>query len=143
MSTILELSGGDDRRRGHRWGPVPLNSLKAAISGVFESVLLIRPGEGRRTALLFLQLLLASSVFILGRTVRDTLFLTYYPVPLSKALPWMFILYGVASALTVVFYSRFADKVARHKLIGISVTIGIVTYLATWVVVRTGRVAWI
>ena len=68
-----------------------MNSLKETISGFFETVLLIRPGEGRRTALLFLHLLLASSVFILGRTVRDTLFLTFYPVPLSKALPWMFI----------------------------------------------------
>ena len=120
-----------------------MNKLKAALFDVFESVLLIRPGEGRRTALLFLHLLLASSVFILGRTVRDTLFLTYYPVPLSKALPWMFILYGVASALTVAVYSRFADKVARHRLIGISIAVGIVTYLGTWAVARTGTATWI
>jgi ATP/ADP translocase/HEAT repeat protein len=120
-----------------------VNSLKETLSGFFETVLLIRPGEGRRTALLFLHLLLASSVFILGRTVRDTLFLTFYPVPLSKALPWMFILYGVASALTVVIYSRFADKVARHKLIAISIAIGVATYIGTWVVARSGTATWI
>jgi ATP/ADP translocase len=113
------------------------------ISRFFATALLIRPGEGRRTSLLFLHLLLASSVFILGRTVRDTLFLTFYPVPLSKALPWMFILYGVASALTVVVYGRFADRVARHRLIGISIAIGVVTYLATWTVARSGQATWI
>jgi ATP/ADP translocase/HEAT repeat protein len=120
-----------------------VNDLQETISRFIATALLIRPGEGRRTALLFLHLLLASSVFILGRTVRDTLFLTFYPVPLSKALPWMFILYGVASALTVVVYSRFADKVARHRLIGISIAIGIVTYLATWTVARSGQATWI
>ena len=37
----------------------------------------------------------------MGRTVRDTLFLSRFPI---SALPWMFVLYGVASAITVVVY---------------------------------------
>ena len=45
-----------------------------------ESTLRIRPGEGRRVGLLFLHLALASAVFYLGRTVRDTLFLSRYQI---------------------------------------------------------------
>ena len=46
--------------------------------------LLVRPGEGRRTALLFTHLFLASAVFVMGRTVRDTLFLAYSPSTRSR-----------------------------------------------------------
>jgi len=111
------------------------------IASFFEATLRIRPGEGRRTALLFLHLLLASAVFILGRTVRDTLFLSRLAHPL-RVLPWMFVLYGVVSAVTVVLYSQVADRVARHRIIVISTGVGIVTYLAAWVLVRAG-VPWI
>jgi len=99
----------------------------------------VRPGEGRRTALLFAHLLLASAVFILGRTVRDTLFLSRYPL---SALPWMFVLYGVASAVTVVVYALVADRIPRHRMIIISLAVGAVTYLGTWVLVRFGF-SWI
>jgi ATP/ADP translocase/HEAT repeat protein len=104
-----------------------------ALAGFLEAALRIRPGEGRRTAILFVHLLLAGSIFILGRTVRDTLFLSRYPI---KWLPWMFVFYGIASALTVVVYSRYADRIPRHRLIIGSTAIGIATYLATWVAVR-------
>jgi len=110
-----------------------------AFASFLDATLHIRPGEGRRTALLFTHLLFASAVFILGRTVRDTLFLSRYSL---SALPWMFVLYGVASAITVVLYSRVADKVARHRLIVISTGVGIATYLAVWGLVRA-RMAWV
>ena len=90
-------------------------------------------------ALLFLQLLLASAVFVLGRTVRDTLFLSRYPI---KYLPWMFVLYGVTSAATVVVYARFADRIARHRLIAGTAAVGMMTYAATWGLVRAGQ-TWI
>ncbi len=92
----------------------------------------LRPGEGRRTALLFGYLLVASSVFILGRTVRDTLFLSRYSL---SALPWMFVFYGIASAITVVLYARYADRIARGRLVVASVAVGCVTYLASYVLV--------
>ena len=104
-----------------------------------ESALNIRPGEGRRTALLFLFLLLASALFILGRTVRDTLFLSRYPL---SSLPWMFVFYGVASAITAVAYGRLADRLARHQMLGLWTAIGIATYLATWALIRAGQ-SWV
>ncbi|MBI4702381.1 MAG: cyclic nucleotide-binding domain-containing protein [Deltaproteobacteria bacterium] len=107
----------------------------AAAASRLGAWLLVRPGEGRRTALLFAQLLLASAIFILGRTVRDTLFLSRYSL---KALPWMFVCYGLASAVTVVIYGRYADRLARHASIGASAAVGMATYLGVWVLVRAG-----
>lgn len=109
--------------------------LRAALDRFVTEGLLVRSGEGARTALLFLQLLLSSSVFILGRTVRDTLFLSRYSL---SALPWMFVLYGVASALTVVLYARVADKLPRSKMIVAWCALGSLTYLITWVAARAG-----
>jgi len=106
---------------------------RGAFAAFLDATLHIRPGEGRRTALLFTHLLLASAVFILGRTVRDTLFLSRYSL---HALPWMFVLYGIASAITVVLYSRVADRFARHRVIVASAGVGIATYLAVWGLVR-------
>jgi len=112
-----------------------VSSPRAAIAAFTEATLRIRPGEGRRTALLFTHLLLVSAVFVLGRTVRDTLFLSRYPI---RWLPWMFVFYGIASSVTVVVYARYADRVARHKQIVASALIGIVTYVATWALIRAG-----
>ncbi len=110
-----------------------------ALVGVLLAKFGIRRGEGGRTALLFAYLLVASSVFILGRTVRDTLFLSRYPL---TALPWMFVLYGVASAITVIVYSRFADTVDRGRLVAGTAGLGAVSYVATFVLVEHD-VPWI
>jgi ATP/ADP translocase len=116
-----------------------LRTPREAIRDFADGVLSIRPGEGRRTALLFAHLLLASAVFTLGRTVRDTLFLSRYEL---SALPWMFVLYGVASAITAVVYGRIADRIPRQRSIVGSCAIGIVTYVATWWVIRA-ELDWI
>ena len=110
-------------------------SLLTRINGA----LLIRPGEGRRSALLFTHLLLASAVFVMGRTVRDTLFLSRASI---DQLPWMFVLYGIASAITVLIYSRLADRLPRERAIMVWCGIGVVSYLATWCAVRAS-LGWI
>ncbi|MBX3269241.1 MAG: HEAT repeat domain-containing protein [Sandaracinaceae bacterium] len=114
-------------------------TAKDRIARALAAALSVREGEGHKTALLFTHLLVASAIFILGRTVRDTLFLSRYPL---WALPWMFVLFGVASALTVVVYARFADKLPRPRLIAISCAIGAVTYLGTYAAVKLG-LRWI
>ncbi|MCC6749969.1 MAG: cyclic nucleotide-binding domain-containing protein [Deltaproteobacteria bacterium] len=95
--------------------------------------LLVRPGEERRTLLLFLHLFLASAVFVMGRTVRDTLFLSRYSL---SALPWMFVGYGVASALTAVIYARAADRLARDRMIVVWCGLGVASYLGVWALAR-------
>ncbi|MCA9670199.1 MAG: HEAT repeat domain-containing protein [Myxococcales bacterium] len=104
--------------------------------GAVRRALDVREGEGALTGVLFVHLLCASAIFILGRTVRDTLFLSRYPL---TALPWMFVLYGAVSALTVLGYAQIADRLPRQRTIVISLVIGVTTYLATWVAVRAGK----
>ncbi len=89
--------------------------------------------------MLFTHLLLASAIFVMGRTVRDTLFLSRFSI---DALPWMFVAYGVASALTVVVYARFADRLPRDRMIAIWSALGVVTYVGTWFTVRAEQ-RWI
>jgi ATP/ADP translocase/HEAT repeat protein len=128
-----EASGTDRRSLANLGGARPILESFAA------SVLLVRPREGRRTALCFLHLLLASAVFVMGRTVRDTLFLSRFSL---SALPWMFVCYGVASAITVVIYAQVADRMPRDKMIAIWCGLGVVTYLGAWGAVSSGAV-WI
>lgn len=109
-----------------------------ALTSVLE-LLGVKPGEGRRTGLLFVYLLCGSAILVLGRTVRDTLFLSRYSL---SALPWMFVLYGVASSITVVLYARYADRIERGRLVTVSVAVASATYLATFVLVKLD-VPWI
>ncbi|HEY2805737.1 MAG TPA: HEAT repeat domain-containing protein [Gemmatimonadales bacterium] len=106
-----------------------------ALARLLETALGIRAGEGRRTTLLFLHLLLASAVFFLGRTVRDTLFLSRYPL---SALPWLFIIYAGVSAVVATVYGRFADRLPRQRMIVASCIVGIVTYLGAYAGIRAG-----
>lgn len=104
-----------------------------APARLLESTLRIRSGEGRRTALLFLHLLLASAVFFLGRTVRDTLLLSRYPL---TTLPWLFVIYGAVSAAVALLYGRLADRLSRPRVIAWTCAAGAVTYLGAWAGVR-------
>jgi ATP/ADP translocase/HEAT repeat protein len=129
----------DEDNLDSRNAPSLTSGLGILVSHFLETVLMVRPGEGRRTSLLFLQLLLSSSVFVLGRTVRDTLFLSRFPI---SALPWMFVCYGVASAITVVVYARFADRLSPSKAIVAWSVLGSLTYIGTWLAVQW-ELAWI
>jgi ATP/ADP translocase/HEAT repeat protein len=113
-----------------QWGP-----LRARAARLAEEALGIRAGEGRQTALLYAFLFGASAIFVLGRTVRDTLFLSRYPV---SALPWMFVLFGVVSALVAIFYGAVADRIPRRGQIWATLAVGAATYVSVWVFVRRG-----
>lgn len=85
--------------------------------------------ERRPFALLFLQLFLGSALFVLGRTVRDTLLLSRWPI---SALPWLFVAFGVASGLTVVVYTRVADRLPRAGLFAGTTALASLLYLGTF-----------
>jgi ATP/ADP translocase/HEAT repeat protein len=106
---------------------------------VLETLFRVQRGEERRAAVLFVQLLAASGVFVLGRTARDALFLSRFS---AAALPWMFIGYGVVSAAVAVVYGRWADRLARTSLIYFSAAVGALTYVGVWFVIRGGA-SWI
>ncbi|WP_437281070.1 HEAT repeat domain-containing protein [Sorangium sp. So ce375] len=69
--------------------------------------------ELHRTALLFCLLFLAALLFVVGRSARDALFLTRFPV--TWIAP-MWIVYGAASAVAALAYDRVARHLPRARL---------------------------
>jgi ATP/ADP translocase/HEAT repeat protein len=73
----------------------------------------VEPGEERRTALLFVLLFLASMVFVMGRTARDALFLTQFPV---TWIAYMWVAYGIVSSFVAVGYGWISTRYSRERL---------------------------
>ena len=84
------------------------------LDGVLDSAFRIRPGEARQVGLMFLYLMGVVSTFIMGRTVRDTLFL--HRMSLGQ-LPLMYVAVAFAVGFTAYAYSRIADRHRRDVLI--------------------------
>jgi ATP/ADP translocase/HEAT repeat protein len=73
----------------------------------------VEPGEELRTALLFVLLFVASMVFVMGRTARDALFLTQFPV---TWIAYMWVAYGVTSSIVAIGYGWISTKFSRERL---------------------------
>jgi len=85
------------------------------IDELLETTLRIRPGEARRVAFMALYAANAIGAVVVGRTVRDALFLAHHAN--AKAdLPKMYILNSVVVALMSWGYSRVADRFRRDRL---------------------------
>lgn len=95
----------------------------------------IRPEEIVRTSELFVYLFLVGVIFTTGRTARDALFLTAYPV---QWLPWMSVAYGVVSALTIPVYATYASRLRVDRLNGWFAVCVAVAYCAAWGLLKTG-----
>lgn len=103
------------------------------VDGLLDSAFRIRPGEARPVFLMFFYLMSVVSTFIIGRTVRDTLFL--HRVELSK-LPLMYMATAVAVATAAYGYSRVADKYRRDRLIVASLFVSSALTFLFWAVIR-------
>ncbi|MDP3276496.1 MAG: Npt1/Npt2 family nucleotide transporter [Deltaproteobacteria bacterium] len=96
-----------------------------------ETILGMDAGEFRRSAVLAALLFVVSCVFVLGRTVRDALFLSYYGDRVGGALPWMFIAFGASSAVVAVVYARVVRSVKReHFVAGTALGVALAYLLA-------------
>lgn len=84
---------------------------------------------------MFAYLLAVVSTFIIGRTVRDTLFL--HRVPLDT-LPLMYVAVAVAVSVASYFYSKIADGVRRDRLVLRSLGLFSVVTLAFYVAFFVG-----
>ncbi|WP_437319537.1 HEAT repeat domain-containing protein [Sorangium sp. So ce385] len=81
--------------------------------------------ELHRTALLFCLLFLAALIFVVGRSARDALFLTRFPV--TWIAP-MWIVYGAASAVAALAYDRVARRLPRARLCVAFALFGAITF---------------
>lgn len=94
-------------RRAPRGAAEPLSELKVLVLGVSMT-----RRERERSALLFVLLLLAAMVLVIGRAARDALFLTHFPV--SWIAP-MWLMYAVVSSGLSVLYTRALARLPRQR----------------------------
>jgi ATP/ADP translocase/HEAT repeat protein len=92
----------------------------------------LTPTELERTALLFCLLFLASAILVIGRTARDALFLTKFPVTWIAPM-WM--AYGAASSLVALGYARVADRLPRVRFVVAFAVFAAVSYAALRVLI--------
>ena len=119
-NVVTPLDGGRDQR-------------PTTFASFLEVVFRIRRGESRSVFLMFGYLMCVVSTFIIGRTVRDTLFL--HRVSLEK-LPLMYIWVALAVAGASWLYSRIADKYRRDRLITVSALVFAGVAVAFWTAIQ-------
>jgi AAA family ATP:ADP antiporter len=78
-----------------------------------ETFLPVRPSERRLTLVMCFHNLFAVGAFIAGRSARDALFLAHTP---PRALPWMYVLSGLAVAVAGLAYAPLAARWRRDTL---------------------------
>lgn len=95
----------------------------------------VEPGEELRTSLLFVLLFLASMVFVMGRTARDALFLTQFPV---TWIAYMWVAYGVVSSGVAIGYTRISGRFGREQLTIAFAVMAAISYVGVRVAVGLG-----
>jgi len=98
----------------------------------------VEPGEELRTTLLFALLFLASMVFVMGRTARDALFLTEFPV---TWIAYMWVAYGVTSSLVALGYGWISTRLSRERLTVGFALLSAASYVAVRLAVGAGLVS--
>src|SRR2546423_3534082 len=87
--------------------------MAGRIERALEAGLRIHPGEQRRVALMAAYAANAIGAVVVGRSVRDALYLANRP---AKGLAGMYIWSSLAIVLVSYLYARIADKVNRGAL---------------------------
>src|SRR5438270_2480591 len=87
----------------------------STLERALEAGLRIRPGEQRRVALMAAYAANAIGAVVVGRSVRDALYLANADRP-GKGLAGMYIFSSLAIVLVSWMYARVADKVNRGAL---------------------------
>jgi ATP/ADP translocase/HEAT repeat protein len=87
--------------------------MKSSIDRLLDRGLKVHASERRKVALMALYAANAIGAVVVGRTVRDTLFLASRT---TADLPFVYIVSSVAVALMSWGYARFADRIRRDRL---------------------------
>ncbi len=103
--------------------------MATRLERALEAGLRIRPGEQRRVALMAAYAANAVGAIVVGRSLRDALFLANVP---SDRLAGMYVWSSFAIVLVSYGYARIADKVPRGQLNAASALLSGATCAAFW-----------
>src|SRR5262245_6563666 len=117
-----------------RTGSMPnaTDFIGAQTARLTKELFQVRPEEAERTAILCGMTFCASAIQILGRTVRDTLFLARYE---PRDLPWMFILYGAVSAVVALLFARACLRFRLERMLYLTLGVGVLTYAGAFALI--------
>jgi len=105
------------------------------MNRLFAFLNIKNPDEGRRALLLFAYNFLATSIMVMGRIVRDTLFLNKYKGD-RLMLSFMYIGVAVLVSTATLLYTKRSSFYRMDKLITVTFLIGIVSTLAFVVLIN-------
>lgn len=103
------------------------------LDALLDSAFRIRPGEAERVGLMFLYLMCVVSMFVVGRTVRDTLFLSRFDL---SYLPYMYVAVAGFVALASYGYSRVVNRYRRDRLVFATSIIFTGAVAGFWILLR-------
>src|SRR3954465_14702059 len=112
----------------------------STLERALEAGLRIRPGEQRRVALMAAYAANAVGALVVGRSVRDALFLPHRP---AKDLAGMYVWSSLVIVLVSWLYARVADRVPRGQLNAICAALCALACVAFRAVLMLGDAAWI
>src|SRR5205823_3036690 len=117
---------------------------RAPMPGTFERALetglRIRPSEQRRTAIMAAYAASAIGAVVVGRSLRDALYLAHGT---ARGLSWLYIFSSAVIVAVSYGYGRVADKVPRGVLNAISAATCAAACAAFWALLRAGTGGWV
>src|SRR5881227_355405 len=114
--------------------------MAGRIERALEAGLRIRPGEQRRVALMALYAANAIGAVVVGRSVRDALYLSNRP---ARGLAGMYIWSSIAIVLVSWLYARIADRMRRGLLNALSALGCAALGAAFWAVLTVTDAVWV
>jgi len=114
--------------------------MTTTLERALEAGLRVRPGEQRRTALMAAYAANAIGAVVVGRSIRDALYLANRP---ARGLAGMYILSSLVIVAVSWSYARVADRVPRGALNAASAAVCALLCAAAWVLLKLGAGSWV
>src|SRR6267142_1109105 len=114
--------------------------MPGTLERALEAGLRIRPGEQRRVALMSFYAANAIGAVVVGRSVRDALYLANRP---ARGLAGMYIWSSIAIVLVSWLYARIADRLPRGLLNAICALGCAAAAAAFWALLRVTDAVWV
>ncbi len=114
--------------------------MSTTFDWALEAGLRIKPAEKRRAALMAAYAANAIGAVVVGRSVRDALYLAHNA---SKGLAWMYVASSLAIVATSWGYSRYADRIQRGTLNSATALLCALGCLLSWIMLNSGAGLWI
>src|SRR5437868_14654092 len=114
--------------------------MPGTLERALEAALRVRPTEQRRTAIMAAYAASAIGAVVVGRSLRDALYLAHGT---ARGLSWLYIFSSAVIVAVSYGYARVADKVPRGVLNAISAASCAAACAAFWALLRAGARQWV